>query len=175
MGKPKGSLCQQYPRHLEVPILVSLSFTFLLTGLSLPLITVEKTVFFRHWENHYSVFTGIVELAKHGDYFLSVVIFFFSMVFPFAKLLTLMGIWYKSLSDRRRKVALNWLGTLGKWSMLDVFAVAILVVAAKLKALTEVQPQRGVYFFGCAIILSMLTTMWVDRLAKNPSTLKSDP
>jgi len=50
--------------------------------------------------------------------------------------------------------------------MLDVFAVAILVVAAKLRSLTTVQPRIGVYLFGLAILLSMLTTMYVERLAR---------
>ena len=50
--------------------------------------------------------------------------------------------------------------------MLDVFAVAILIVAAKLRDLTQVQPRIGIYLFALAIVLSMLTTMRVERLAK---------
>ena len=160
---------QVYPHRYDVPSLLVASFIVLLTGLSLPLLTVEKTVFWRHWENHYSVFTGVVELAKHGDILLALVIFFFSMVFPFIKLLVLSLIWFRELGEEERAFTLHWLGILGKWSMLDVFAVAILVVVAKLRDLTKVEPRVGVYLFGLAIMLSMMATMLVDRLARKTS------
>lgn len=166
MPTPKKSLKEFYHRRHDVALLIMSSFIILLIGLSLPLITVEKTVFWRHWQNNYSVYTGVVELAKQGDILLALVIFFFSIVFPFAKLLSLSLIWFRKLTDEERSITLHWLGILGKWSMLDVFAVAILVVAAKLRGLTEIQPQVGVYVFGLAIILSMLSTVQIDRLAR---------
>ena len=161
----KKSLKEIHPDRPDVPALLLLAFGVLVLGLSLPILTVEKTVFWRHWENHYSVFVGVAELAKHGDWLLAVIIFFFSMIFPFVKLLALSILWFRRLTDQERLKALEWLGLLGKWSMLDVFAVAILVVAAKLRSLTEVQPRIGVYLFGLAILLSMLTTMYIERLA----------
>lgn len=162
----RKSLRDLYPARWDVVALLLTAFTVLIAGLSLPILTVEKTVFWRHWENHYSVFVGVAELAKHGDWLLAVILFFFSMVFPFVKLLALAILWFRKLADTQRKWVLHWLGLLGKWSMLDVFAVAILVVAAKLRSLTTVQPRIGVYLFGLAILLSMLTTMHVERLAR---------
>ena len=88
------------------------------------------------------------------------------MVFPFAKLATLAFIWFRPLTERERVDALRWLELLGKWSMLDVFVVAILIVAAKLRDLTQVQPRIGIYLFALAIVLSMLSTMRVKQLAK---------
>ncbi len=168
MAPTKKSLKDLYPGRRDVPLLITLALTVLVAGLSLPILTVEKTVFWRHWENHYSVFVGVMELGKHGDWLLALILFFFSMVFPFVKLLSLALLWYRKLSDAERMKTLHWLGLLGKWSMLDVFAVAILIVAAKLRDLTQVQPRIGVYLFGLAIILSMLTTMRVERLARQP-------
>ena len=171
-NKPENmrALREFYPSRHDVPVFIATAFGVLVTALSLPLITVEKTVLWRHWENHYSVFTGIVELAKHGDQILALIVFFFSMVSPFAKLLALSIIWFRKLDDDQRGKTLHWLGVLGKWSMLDVFAVAILVVAAKLRSLTQVQPRIGVYMFGLAILLSMLTTMHVERLTRKHSS-----
>lgn len=168
MTIPKKSLRDIHPGRRDVPALILTALAVLLAGLSLPILTVEKTVFWRHWENHYLVFVGVAELAKHGDWLLAVILFFFffSMVFPFIKLAALAVIWCRRLTDPQRMKTLQWLGLLGKWSMLDVFAVAILVVAAKLRDLTQVQPRIGVYLFGLAIMLSMLTTMRVERLAQ---------
>ena len=163
----KKSLKDLHPDRRDVPVWIAAALAVLVAGLSLPILTVEKTVFWRHWENHYSVFVGIVELAKGGDWLLSLILFFFSMVFPFAKLFSLATLWYRRMSGAERAKTLHWLGILGRWSMLDVFVVAILIVAAKLRDLTQVQPRPGLYLFGLAIILSMLTTMHVERLAKS--------
>lgn len=160
------SLREIHPQRREVPALLFSALAMLLAGLSLPILTVEKTVFWRHWENHYSVFIGVVELARHDDWLLAVILFFFSMVFPFVKLAALAVIWFRPMTEKDRMKTLHWLGLLGKWSMLDVFAVAILIVAAKLRDLTQVQPRIGIYLFGLAIVLSMLTTMRVERLAR---------
>ncbi len=162
----KKSLKDLHPNRRDVPLLIGLALAVLIAGLSLPILTVEKTVFWRHWQNHYSVFVGVVELTKSGDWLLAIVLFFFSMVFPFVKLFSLALLWYRKMSDAERMKTLHWLGLLGKWSMLDVFAVAILIVAAKLRDLTQVQPRIGIYLFGLAIILSMLATMRVEQLAK---------
>jgi len=70
------------------------------------------------------------------------------------------------LGEKKRQAVLRWLGILGKWSMLDVFVVAILIVLVKLGPLAKVQPQRGVYWFAAAIFLSMITSMYVDNLAR---------
>ena len=173
MTPTKKSLKDIHNGRPDVPLLIGLAFVVLLAGLSLPILTVQKTVFWRHWENHYSVFVGVIELAKSGDWLLAVILFFFSMVFPFAKLFSLATLWYRKLSEAERLKTLHWLGVLGKWSMLDVFVVAILIVAAKLRSLTEVQPRVGLYLFGLAIILSMLATMHVERLAKRRKPIPS--
>ncbi len=165
----KRSMREFYPRRYDILFLLCASLSSLLTGLSLPLITIEKTVFWKHWQNDYSVFTGIVNLAQGGEIVLAFILFFFSMVFPFIKLFALAVIWFKKMSDERRAVTLHWLEMLGKWSMLDVFVVAILIVASKMRALTEVQPRIGVYFFAAAIILAMVTTMIIDQLARKIS------
>ena len=168
MAPTKKSLKEIHAGRLDVPIWIGSALVVLVAGLSLPILTVEKTVFWRHWENHYSVFVGVAELAKSGDWLLAVILFFFSMVFPFAKLATLTALWYRPVGEKDRLKALHRLGMLGKWSMLDVFVVAILIVAAKLRDLTQVQPRVGLYLFGAAIILSMLATTRVERLARRP-------
>jgi paraquat-inducible protein A len=157
------SLSQKYPHHFEVPILIFLSAACLVVGLSLPLMKVEKMIF---WKNDYSVFTGIINLAKENQIILAVIVFFFSMVFPFIKLTWLLILWWVRLSEAKRKAALRWLGILGKWSMLDVFAVSILIVLVKLGPLASVQPEPGLYFFCGAILASMLITTYVEYLSR---------
>jgi len=159
----RRALYEDFPRHLGVPALLVLSVVSLCIGLSLPLITIEKMWF---WSNEYSVFSGIVGLYRDEQYLLSGVLLVFSILFPSFKLAVLWVLWSFRMSAGRRRAWLERLATLGKWSMLDVFVVAILVVAAKLDVIADVQPRAGVYVFGLAVLLSMFTTALVERLAR---------
>src|SRR5260221_8699007 len=107
------SLRDQYPRRIEVPLLILLSFVLLLIALSLPLMKVEKMVF---WKNEYSVIAGVRGLWEQGQYALAIILFFFSVVFPIFKLATLAFVWMVRLAESKRKSALRWLGILGKSS-----------------------------------------------------------
>ena len=158
-----NALRDRYPRRIEVPVLILVSFVLLLIGWSLPLMKVEKMVF---WKNEYSVVKGVNSLWEQDQYALSIILFFFSVVFPAVKLTALSVLWHMRLAEAKRQAVLHWLGVLGKWSMLDVFVVAILIVLVKLGPLAKVEPQAGVYWFAAAIVTSMLTSMYVESLAK---------
>ena len=161
-GLPQ-SLRQRYPARPEIPILLVLSTVLLGVGVCLPLMNVEKMVF---WKNEYSVLTGITGLFNDREYFLSAILFFFCFVFPIIKILSLWTLWQFKCTEAARDKILEWLGILGKWSMLDVFVVAILIVAVKLGPMASVKPREGVYIFSIAIILSMATTTWIERIIK---------
>jgi len=168
---PEGrrSLMERHPHHaVLVPATLLISTVLLFIGLSLPLLQTQQQFFWKKWENSYSVWAGVKALSHQGDYFLAGVLFFFSIVFPLAKLISLAVIWFVKLREDQRATLLHWLGLLGKWSMLDVFVVAILIVLVKLGPMARVEPRIGVYFFAAAIVASMLTTMYVTRLARTP-------
>ena len=159
----RQALSQLHPQHrLFVPAATVCSVLLLVTGLSLPLLYSQKLF----WKSTYSVWEGVVELWRQHELALAAAILFFSIVFPFAKLLGLTVIWYWKLPEESRNRLLNWLGMLGKWSMLDVFVVAILIVLVKLGPFVNVEPRVGVYVFAAAILSSMLTTVYIEALAK---------
>ena len=61
--------------------------------------------------------------------------------------------------------SLTLIETLGKWSMLDVFVVALLLVSLKLGALAKVEVHYGLYFFTASVILTMALSFWIYHLA----------
>ena len=158
-----NALRDRYSGRIEVPIMIVASLVLLLVGLSLPLAKVEKMVF---WRTDYSVFKGVASLWEESQYALAAILFFFSIVFPLTKLSALGVIWNVRLAEARRQQVLWWLGMLGKWSMLDVFVVAILIVLVKTGPLAKIEAQAGLYVFCAAIILSMITSMYVESMAK---------
>ncbi len=149
---------------IAVPLALVASAALLMTGLSLPLMDAQQMIF---WKSSYSVWAGIVALWHANELLLATILFFFSIVFPIVKLTALATIWFARLAGERREWLLHWLGILGKWSMLDVFVVAILIVLVKLGPMAKVEPRVGVYVFAAAIIASMLTTSYITRLASS--------
>ena len=85
------SLRQRFPGHIEIPVLIFLSAVLLTAGLVMPLMDVEKMMF---WKNEYSVLTGIIGLYQEKEIFLAAILFFFSVVFPTFKLAALWFLWW---------------------------------------------------------------------------------
>jgi paraquat-inducible protein A len=82
------------------------------------------------------------------------------------KLATLAWLWFAPTAEATRRRVLQGLEALGKWSMLDVFIVAIVIVAVKFGWMSKAHAESGVYVFAASIFLSMAVSMWVDRLSK---------
>ena len=164
MTDQKKSFHDLYPKRLDIPLLILLAGILLGIGLTLPVLTVQKI-----WEkNTFSIISGIQNLYQEKHYFLVFIIFFFSVVFPVIKLCSLGALWVVRLKEEHQKSILYWLELLGKWSMLDVSVVAVIVVAVKLGVLAKAEPKKGIYVFGTAILISMVVTFLADNLAKRP-------
>ena len=146
-----------------MPIMILTAVGLLIAGWSLATLKLTKVIFFT---DTYSIWAGIMELWKADLYFLAGLIFFFSMIFPMAKLLGLMGIWFVPLEQETRSRYLDWLEMLGRWSMLDVFVVATLIVLIKSKSIVDANAAIGIYLFAGAVLLSMLTANIMNRMAR---------
>ena len=172
MSKPevKGlshrrSLLQTYPKRLDIVLLLLVSSWLLFMGLRLPVLTIQQM-----WmKNTFSVLTGIENLYQEKQVFLACIVFFFSIVFPIIKLTALIAIWFIRMRDEKRQRLLYLLSALGKWSMLDVFVVAVIIVTVKLGVLVKATPEPGIYYFGMSILLAMAATALEERLAKKLS------
>lgn len=134
----------------------------------LPVMTVRSLIVL---SDGYSIIEGIVALLDGGDHLLALVILLFSIIFPSAKLVCAFYLWWAG--DKRSaqfKRLLRWLETFGKWSMLDVFVIALLVVAAKSSWITEIDVEPGIIAFALAILSSMLIVARLGVLAKEPGS-----
>ncbi len=147
-----------------VNLLLLLAAALLALGLKLPLVSVEKFWFFG---NSVSLLSAISQLWRGGEQGLALLIGAFSLLFPVIKLLLLLVIWnLEDSGSPRHKVHLKWLDTYGKWSMLDVFVVALLVVTLKLGMLAHARVEFGLYAFAASVVLTMLVSAWVGRYTR---------
>jgi paraquat-inducible protein A len=156
---PEQSLKEFYPRHFEIPSMLIVSMVTLICGLFLPVITLEEMVF---WKHTFSVLTGIWSLFTEGHYILGAIVLLFSVIFPVSKLVMLFSLWFRDMSEQRRRWYVHWLSIMGKWSMLDVFVVAMTIVVAKISNFAKAEPRLGIYFFGTSIALAILATMRME-------------
>ncbi|MET0116999.1 MAG: paraquat-inducible protein A [Sedimenticola sp.] len=148
---------------LVLNFLLICAVLLLYIGLTAPMITIEKFIFI---SNSFSVTSGVMELYRNGETLLFLIIGIFSVVLPILKLLLLfMLINLLEKQSQRMKRYLHLMHDYGRWSMLDVFVVAVMVVSVKLDAIAKVYVHSGLYAFGAAVILTMLVTAWVVRLS----------
>lgn len=135
----------------------------LFVGLLAPIITLTTFVVVN---NTFSVLSGVIELLKEGQIFLFLVIAGFSVVLPILKLWVLYQLVSKSEAVKSQtKKLLHWMHLYGKWSMLDVFVVAVLVVAVKLNVIANVEMRFGLYAFAASVLLTMLITSRIVGLS----------
>ena len=133
--------------------LLFIAAIFLAVGLVTPIITLKKFIFI---QNTFSIISGTWGLLKEGHLFLFFIISLFSIILPIFKIFFLANILYSAAptkSNSNKTLAL--LHRFGRWSMLDVFVVAILVVAVKLGAIADVEKHIGLYFYAASAILLM--------------------
>ena len=97
-------------------------------GISLPLVRLERLYFFTETPSLINVISG---LWIDSNFALSAIILLFSIIFPIAKLFTA---FHTTLNAGELP---NWITVLGKWSLMDVLLVAILVFAAAAKFRTS--------------------------------------
>lgn len=148
------SLGNIHPKRFDIPVLIILSAVLLIIGLCKPVITVQKL-----WDsNTQSILSSVINLWHDKDYGLSAIIFFFSIIFPIIKLLSLFVIWFVRLQEKTRENIIRLMELLGRWSMLDVFVCAVLIVTVKLGVLASARIEPGIYYFAASIFLAMLVT-----------------
>lgn len=135
--------------------------TMLGVGAALPFFTFSKFFVF---DDTFSLFSGIFHLLSAGEPVLFALVFLFSIVMPVYKMFVLFRLINNRLLDeRKRRRYTSMLMVLGKWSMLDVFVVAMLIMTIKLGAIASVEVHGGLYLFSAGVLASMLLTHLVGK------------
>src|SRR5262245_42639400 len=124
------ALVKAHPGHgVRIVGMLIAAMGLFIAGIFLPFTSVTKLWLF---ENQISVYHGLVIVWKAGELFLFLILFVFTVVFPFVKLNAMLALWlYPRLEAERARQMYHFVSNLGKWSMLDVFVVAILVLTVK--------------------------------------------
>jgi len=114
-----------------------------------------------------TIIGGAVELAQYGNFGIAFIILFASVVIPLGKFwaiafLALSVRQERVVSTRVRLVMYEVVEYIGRWSMIDIFVVAILSALVQLKTLASINPGPASLFFALSVIFTMLSAQAFD-------------
>lgn len=114
-----------------------------------------------------TILSGVIYLLHHGMWPLALVVFVASVFVPLLKLLVLTLLlvsvhrrarWRPVERTRLYRIT----EAIGRWSMVDIYVVTILVALVKLGNLATIEARPGAVFFGAVVVLTMLAAESFD-------------
>jgi paraquat-inducible protein A len=114
-----------------------------------------------------TIYSGVVHLIEAEQLPIAALVFFASIAVPVLKLVglsyLLLSIQFKSIwRPRDRTVLYRVIEAVGRWSMIDIFMISILVALVKLGNIATIEPGAGATSFAAVVILTMLSSMSFD-------------
>ena len=152
-----------YSANLIGTILTILSVFLLIPGLLMPIVSMKITITIPLFgektlmESTYSILKSIEMFNEEGNWIVAGLILVFSVLVPFAKsLLILLAVFKKNLKNRKTLDSI--IKNIGKWSMADLFVVAIFIVfqSASSNDNYQMQLHEGFYLFTGYCLVSLL-------------------
>jgi paraquat-inducible protein A len=114
-----------------------------------------------------TIMSGVIQLVQHGMIPIAAVVFIASIVVPTFKLVGIALLLFsvqrhQPLSARQRIWMYRFIEFIGRWSMLDIFVIAILVALVNFGRLATIEADLGAIAFASVVILTMLAAVTFD-------------
>jgi paraquat-inducible protein A len=114
-----------------------------------------------------TILSGVIHFMKTGDWHLAMIILVASILVPLLKLVVLSYLllsvhfkWTWRPADRTRLY--RFIEAIGRWSMVDIFAVATMVALVKMEAFGSVEAGPAAPFFGAVVVITMFAAACFD-------------
>lgn len=139
-------------------------------AMSLPILEIHRLGIHREA----TIWSGAVQLMADHQIFVGLIVFLCSIVIPLLKIGGMFAVCVGGartfagepiLRPHHRFLTYRLIEVLGRWGMVDVLLVAILVAAVKLGNWVEVHPGPGALAFSGVVLLSMLSSAVFDPAA----------
>jgi len=114
-----------------------------------------------------TIMSGVIYLLMHGDWPLALIVFVASVLVPLLKMLALV---YLLISVQRRSHLRKQQRTrlyrivelVGRWSMVDIFVVALLAALVNVGAIATIEPGVGAIAFTTVVVLTIFAATSFD-------------
>jgi len=114
-----------------------------------------------------TIISGIFELVSSESYLVALIVFVASICIPVTKFVIIAGLalslhfdW--DMSEHRRHQLHSLTEFIGRWSMIDVFVVAVLAALIQLGAVLTITPGVGINAFALSVVFTMLSASSLD-------------
>jgi paraquat-inducible protein A len=114
-----------------------------------------------------TIIGGAVELVHYGSVGIAVIILLASVAIPIGKFMAIAFLAISvarpsSVSNHQRQLLFEVVEFIGRWSMIDIFVVAILSSLVQLNTLAAINPGTASLFFALSVIFTMLSAQAFD-------------
>jgi paraquat-inducible protein A len=115
-----------------------------------------------------TIMSGVVALLHSGSWPIAMLVFVASIVVPMLKILALAIIlysaWRPSARHRRQRSELYRLVEfIGRWSMLDIYAISLLVTLVQVQSFATIAVGWGAGAFGAVVVLTIAAAHTFDQ------------
>ncbi|MCO7223476.1 paraquat-inducible protein A [Pleionea sp. CnH1-48] len=114
-----------------------------------------------------TIMEGVILFIEHGDLPIAIVIFVASVLVPLLKIVALvfllLSVHFEWARTARRKTILyRIVEFIGRWSMIDIFVVTVLVALVQLDKLASIEVSEGATAFCFVVVLTMVSALCFD-------------
>lgn len=114
-----------------------------------------------------TILSGVITLWNDGSYPVAIIIFIASILIPCLKIVAIAWLClYAKRYGRRRSEEMHRMYEIvefvGRWSMIDIFVIAVLSTLLRMGNFMAVYPDIGALFFALVVILTMISAAMYD-------------
>ena len=127
-------------------------------------VMITSTFFDKHQD---TILSGIIFFWVSGDWGLAAIVFIASFLVPLLKLASLFILVISAQRQSfwrqlERAKLYRLVEVIGRWSMLDVFVVSLLVGLVQIQGFAQITAGVGIVAFGAVVVLTMLASLSFD-------------
>ncbi len=158
-------LRERKPHSLLITaILVALAAVLYVPANVLPVMDTQ-TIFD---DENDTIMSGVLVLLQSGSWPIAVLVFIASIVVPLLKILALAVLlysaWRGSTRQRAQRSALfRMVEFIGRWSMLDIYAISLLATLVQVRSFATVFVGWGAWAFGLVVVLTLVAARTFDE------------
>jgi uncharacterized paraquat-inducible protein A len=161
-AKRSASLRRRYPRRFDIPLLIVVSTVLIGAGLITP--AVETELLF--WNDKYSILFNLTQMSREGNHAAASIIAICSVAYPVLKIGLLSFFWLFPFPPTWRWRSIQLVRLLGRWGMVDVFALTSIVLASATIGPFKATPKIGLFLYASGILCLGLAGFLMARLAR---------
>ncbi len=114
-----------------------------------------------------TILEGVISFLGQGSYFIAIVVFTASVIIPMIKLVGLLFIFISlkvnvKMHNNRKILIFKFIEAIGKWSMIDIYVVALLASIVQLDEIFNIKGGIAATSFALMVILTMIAANRFD-------------